>query len=51
MALRDKKVQIVPISLNNMEELPLLPVNIEGTVCVCPNELYEGFFIAKLKKM
>jgi NOL1/NOP2/sun family putative RNA methylase len=49
--LRDKRVQIVPISLENMEELPLLPVNIEGTICVCPNELYEGFFIAKLKKL
>ena len=27
-----------------------LPVEIEGTVCVCPTELYEGFFVAKLRK-
>ena len=33
-----------------MEELPMLPVRIPGTICVCPNEFYEGFFIAKLRK-
>jgi NOL1/NOP2/sun family putative RNA methylase len=49
--LIDKRVKIVPISLDNMEELPLLPVNIDGTICVRPNELYEGFFIAKIKKL
>lgn len=43
-------VEIVPIEFESKNELPLLPVKIEGTVCVCPNEYYEGFFIAKIKK-
>jgi hypothetical protein len=42
----------VPIDVEKEEfkYIPLLPVNIKGTVCVCPSELYEGFFIAKLRK-
>lgn len=30
--------------------LPLLPVDIQGTLGILPNELYEGFFVAKMKK-
>lgn len=30
--------------------VPLLP-SLNGTLCVCPNETYEGFFIAKLCKL
>lgn len=41
-------VEIVPIE--NIQEIPLLPVSIEGTICVCPTELYEGFFVAKIRK-
>ena len=50
--LNKKVIEIVPIDLKKeiSENVPLLPVNIEGTVCVCPSELYEGFFIAKIKK-
>lgn len=44
-------VEIVPIDIQEFKDIPLLPVNIEGTICVCPNELYEGFFVAKLKKV
>jgi len=42
--------EIVPIDENKLEGLPLLPVEIPGTICVCPNELYEGFFVAKIRK-
>ena len=49
-ALIGGKVEIVPINFDGMEHLPVLPSKIEGTLCVCPNELYEGFFIAKIKK-
>ena len=42
--------EIVPIDAEEFKDIPLLPVNIEGTMCVCPNELYEGFFVAKLRK-
>jgi len=43
-------VELVPIDKEMFKEIPLLPVNIEGTICVCPSELYEGFFIAKIRK-
>ncbi len=42
--------KIVPIVHPMLEELPLLPVEIAGTLCVCPTELYEGFFVAKIRK-
>jgi len=48
--LKENTVEIVPIEFKGIEELPLLPTNIEGTICVCPNEYYEGFYIAKLRK-
>lgn len=43
-------LEIVPIDENLFKDVPLLPVNIDGTVCVCPNEVYEGFYIAKIRK-
>lgn len=49
-ALKGINAEIVPIEFEGMEELPLLPTKIAGTLCVCPNELYEGFFIAKIRK-
>lgn len=36
--------------LTPFEGLPLLP-SAAGTVCVRPTELYEGFFVAKIKKI
>ena len=48
--LKETGAQIVPIEFEGIENLPLLPVKIPGTLCVCPNELYEGFFIAKIRK-
>jgi len=49
--LKTGKAEIVPIDTRDFEGIPLLPVEIDGTVCVCPTELYEGFFVAKLKKV
>lgn len=51
--LKSGKVEIVPIDVEKeqFKDVPILPVSMEGTVCVCPNELYEGFFIAKIKKI
>lgn len=48
--LKTEKIEIVPINFEGIEDLPLLPTEIAGTLCVCPNELYEGFFIAKIRK-
>lgn len=43
-------IEIIPINDKIFENIPLLPVDIIGTICVCPSELYEGFFIAKIRK-
>ena len=48
--LSSNNVEIVPINIESLEDIPLLPTKIEGTLCVCPNNLFEGFFVAKLKK-
>lgn len=48
--LKNNEVEIVPIEFKGKEELPLLPTKIDGTLCVMPTELYEGFFIAKIRK-
>ena len=39
--------EIVPIKDFN---IPMLPSKIPGTICVKPTELYEGFFVAKIRK-
>ena len=44
-------VEIISIDKKDLRDIPLLPVSIEGTICVCPSELYEGFFVAKLRKI
>lgn len=49
--MKENNLEIVPINFEGIDCLPLLPTKIEGTLCVCPNELYEGFFIAKIKKL
>ena len=43
--------EIVPIEFTGIEHLPKLNTKIPGTLCVAPNELYEGFFIAKIRKL
>ncbi len=48
--LKNNNVEIVPIDFKGIQDIPKLPVKIEGTLCVAPNEYYEGFFIAKLRK-
>ena len=48
--INNKKIEIIPIKFNGMEQLPLLPTKIAGTLCICPNEFYEGFFVAKIRK-
>lgn len=44
-------LEIVPIDEGYFKDIPLLPVNVRGAICVCPTDLYEGFFVAKLKKI
>ncbi|MBR3002643.1 MAG: RsmB/NOP family class I SAM-dependent RNA methyltransferase [Clostridia bacterium] len=49
--LKKGKVEIVPIEDDFVKDLPLLPTKLPGTLCIAPNELYEGFFVAKLRKI
>ena len=46
-----ENVEIMPIDKEMFKgEISFLPVSIEGTICVMPQGLYEGFFVAKLRK-
>lgn len=49
--LKENKVEIVDIDFKGIEDLPKLPTRIKGTLCVAPTKEYEGFFVAKLKKI
>ena len=42
--------ELVPIEAEWLENLPLLPNTMPGTVLVGPDELFEGFFVAKIRK-
>ena len=45
--ITENNVEIIPIEIN---DIPSLPTKLKGTLCVRPNSLYEGFFVAKLRK-
>ena len=42
--------EVVPLELTGFEDVPRLPVSVPGTLCVCPDARYEGFFVAKLRR-
>ena len=48
--LKEFNIEIIPIEIKGMEDIPTLPTKIKGTLCVCPNKYYEGFFVAKIRK-
>ena len=43
--------ELVPIGEEWTKELPLLPNAMPGTLLVGPDELFEGFFVAKIRKI
>ena len=45
-----KQAEIVPLDQAMFPGVTYLPVKIPGTLCVCPDERYEGFFVAKIRK-
>ena len=45
--LKEENVILEKIDL----DVPKLKTSMEGTICVCPNNCYEGFFVSKLKKV
>ena len=48
--LKSGMAEVVPIDKNLFQNVPFLGTTIEGTIAICPNYLYEGFFMAKLKR-
>ena len=50
-ALKQFNCKVVPIEFEGIDKLNLLPTKINGTICVCPDEYYEGFFVAKIQKL
>ena len=50
-AMTTAKCEIVKIEFEGMDKLPLLPSKIDGTLCIKPTELYEGFYVAKIRKL
>lgn len=49
-AISENRAEIIPIEFEGKEEISCLPAKISGTMCVCPTEYYEGFFVAKIRK-
>ncbi len=47
--IKNGNFEIVPIE--SIKGIPTLPTCVNGTICVKPNELYEGFFVAKIKRI
>ncbi len=46
-----KQIEVLPIDVSVFTNAILLPSSIEGALCICPSDLYEGFFVAKLRKL
>jgi len=49
-AMRECGACIVPVDAALADQLPLLPASLPGTLCVRPTELFEGFYVARLRK-
>ena len=43
--------EVLPIEHELLRHVPQLPVTLPGTLCVCPDEMHEGFFVAKIRRM
>ena len=42
--------EIVAIDFPGIEDLPLLPNDLPGTLTLCPTDRYEGFYVAKVRR-
>lgn len=50
-AVKRGGAELVPIDAALFPGLPLLPCRAPGALLVCPDEDYEGFFVAKLRRV
>lgn len=42
--------RVRPIKFAGMDELPVLPVALDGALAVCPTDRYEGFFVVRIER-
>lgn len=49
-ALRRARAEVVPLDLAAFDSVPRLPTALPGTLCVAPDALHEGFFVAKIRR-
>lgn len=47
---RRSSYEIMAIERSGFDDLPHLPTSIDGTLCLHPDDTYEGFFVAKIKR-
>ena len=45
------QAEVMAINEGKLKDIPKSKSNIDGALTVCPNEYYEGFFVAKLRKL
>ena len=50
-AMTGVKAEIIPICDTLMQAIPCLPTTLPGTMVVCPTSLYEGFYVAHIRKL
>ena len=48
--LKTNEVELIKINVSK-NDFPILKTSIEGTLCIYPNEYFEGFFVAILKRL
>lgn len=48
---KNSNLELIPLDLTKYQDIPKLPVTLPGTLCVKPTTYYEGFFVAKIKKI
>ena len=46
-----KSDEVELIKIDNFDRIDLLKTDIDGTLCICPNKYFEGFYVAMLKKL
>lgn len=51
MLISTGKFEVQKFDDELFNDIPKIPTSIAGVLCVCPSELYEGFFVAKLKRI
>ena len=49
-ALSRGDTELLPIDAALAGQLPQLPTTLPGTLCVCPDGVHEGFFVARLRR-